>query len=60
MVRRGMIEELTGDMVTWEEELTGMKEYQRDLMPWQVPAETRALAEVCLVLFNSSEFVFLR
>jgi hypothetical protein len=60
VVRRGMIEELTGDMVTWEEELTGMKEYERDLMPWEVTAETRALAEVCLVLFNSNEFLCIR
>ncbi|MBI1900196.1 MAG: PSD1 domain-containing protein [Planctomycetia bacterium] len=59
-VRRGMIEELTGEMVTWEEELTGMKEYQRDVMPCDVGAETRALAEVCMVLLNSNEFLYVR
>ena len=55
-----MIEELTGELVEWEEELVGLKDYQRDLMPWQADAPTRALAELCLVLFNSNEFVYLR
>jgi hypothetical protein len=40
--------------------LTALKGYQRDLMPWDVGPETRGLAEVCLVLFNSNEFHYLR
>ena len=59
-VKRHMVEEMTGEEVSWEEELDVMKEYQRDLMPWQVGAETRALAEVCLVLLNSNEFLYVR
>src|SRR5262245_17623155 len=51
-VKRHMVEEMTGEDVTWEEELDVMKRYRRDLMPWQVGPETRALAEVCLVLLN--------
>src|SRR5213079_672453 len=35
-VRRGMVEELTGEMVYWDEELVGLKGYRRDLMPWDV------------------------
>ena len=46
--------------VEWEEELDLMKDYQRELMPWDVGPETRALAEVCLVLLNSNEFVYVR
>jgi hypothetical protein len=29
-------------------------------MPWQVDAATRALADVCLVLMNSNEFLYIR
>jgi hypothetical protein len=59
-VKRGMVEELTGEMVHWEEDLSILKDYQRDLMPWQVDAQTRALADVCLVLMNSNEFLYVR
>ncbi len=59
-VRRSMVEELTGEMVTWEEDLSVLNDYERDLMPWQVDAQTRALADVCLVLMNSNEFLYLR
>jgi hypothetical protein len=59
-VRRGMVEELTGEMVHWDEDLSVLKDYQRDLLPWQVAAETRALADVCLVLLNSNEFLYVR
>lgn len=60
VVERSMVEELTGETVTWEEELAGLEGYERDLMPWEVGAETRALADLCLVLFNSNEFVYVR
>lgn len=59
-VKRSMVEELTGEMVYWEEDLSVLSDYQRDLMPWQVDAATRALADVCLVLMNSNEFLYLR
>jgi mono/diheme cytochrome c family protein len=59
-VRRGMVEELTGEMVYWDEDLSVLKDYQRDLMPWQVEPATRALADVCLVLLNSNEFLYVR
>src|SRR5262249_36198480 len=38
-VRRGMVEELTGEMVYWDEDLSVLKDYERDLMPWQVKPE---------------------
>jgi len=59
-VRREMIEEFTGEIVRWDEDLDLMKNYVRDLKPWDVEPSTRALAEVCLVLFNSNEFLYLR
>jgi hypothetical protein len=59
-VRREMVEEFTGEVEAWEEELDQMKVYVRDLKPWDVGPETRALAELCLVLFNSNEFLYVR
>jgi hypothetical protein len=59
-VKRGMVEELTGEMVYWDEDLSVLKDYQRDLLPWQVDAQTRGLADVCLVLLNSNEFLYVR
>jgi hypothetical protein len=59
-VRREMIEEFTGEVVRWDEELDLMKGYVRDLAPWDVDDATRALADLCLVLFNSNEFLYLR
>ena len=32
--------------------------YVADLKPWDVGPETRALADLCLVLFNASEFLY--
>jgi hypothetical protein len=60
VVKRQMAEELTGEQVYWDEELPGMKNYQRDLMPWEADPATRALGELCLVLFNSNEYLYVR
>jgi len=59
-VTRQMVEELTGETFTWTEELDLMKNYEPDLKPWDVDAKTRGLAELCLVLLNSNEFVYVR
>ncbi|MFO0868858.1 MAG: PSD1 and planctomycete cytochrome C domain-containing protein [Pirellulales bacterium] len=59
-VQREMVEELTGEMFRWEEELDRLREYQADLQPWEVGPETRAWADLCLVLMNSSEFLWIR
>jgi mono/diheme cytochrome c family protein len=59
-IERGMVEEMTGEMVHWTEDLSVMSNYQRDLMPWQADASTRALADLCLVLMNSNEFLYVR
>jgi hypothetical protein len=59
-VRRGMVEELTGEMVHWDEDLRELEHYTPDLQSADVPPETRALAEICLVLFNVNEFLSVR
>jgi hypothetical protein len=59
-VERGMVEELTGEMVHWEEDLSVLADYERDVLPWQVEPQVRALADVCLVLLNSNEFLYVR
>jgi hypothetical protein len=59
-VRRGMIEELTGELVEWDEDLQQLEHYQADRQFADVSPEVRALAEVCLVLLNSNEFLSVR
>jgi hypothetical protein len=59
-VKRKMVEEMTGEEFEWEEELEGMTNYRRDLKPWDVAPSTRALADLCLVLLNSNEFLYVR
>jgi len=57
-VKRETIDQHTGAPVRWEEKLHWLLDYERDVMPWNVDAQTRGLAELCLVLFNSNEFVY--
>ncbi len=56
-VTRAMVEELTGEMFEFEEDWD-MAGYQYNLRPSEVTPQTRALAELCLVLLNSNEFVY--
>jgi hypothetical protein len=60
-VSRTMIEEMTGEDFSWFEPLDVFShpDYQADLQPSDVTANVRALAEVCLVLFNSNEFIYI-
>ncbi len=57
-VKRETIDQHTGAPVRWEEKLHWMIGYERDVMPWDVSAQTRGLVELCLVLLNSNEFVY--
>jgi mono/diheme cytochrome c family protein len=59
-VVRKMVEEMTGESFEWTEPLDiyAGDDYIADLKPWDVGPSTRALAEVCLVLMNSNEFVY--
>ncbi|MCA9071882.1 MAG: DUF1553 domain-containing protein, partial [Planctomycetaceae bacterium] len=58
-IARHMVEEMTGEEFSWTEPLDvyASKDYVSDVKPWQVDAATRALAELCLVLMNSNEFL---
>jgi mono/diheme cytochrome c family protein len=55
-VRREAVEENTGERFIFTERLHAAADFQPDLAPADVPARTRALADLCLVLFNSNEF----
>ena len=57
-VAREMVDEQTGKPFQWKEKLHWLIDYERDQMPWDVSAETRGLAELCLVLLNANEFVY--
>ena len=53
-----MIEEMTGENFEFEEDWD-MSNYQYNLQPTEVTSETRALADLCLVILNSNEFVYI-
>lgn len=57
-VEREMFEEMTGEIFHFVEELEVYKNYTADLKTWEVDPETRALADFCIVLFNSNEFIY--
>jgi hypothetical protein len=59
VVKRNMIEELTGEPIAWTETLDLLKNYKPDRQMADLDPPTRALAEVCLVLLNSNEFLYL-
>jgi hypothetical protein len=52
-----MMEEFTGEPFEFEEDWN-MTNYEYNLQPAEVTAETRALADLCLVMLNSNEFVY--
>lgn len=57
-VIRSLVEEFTGEPFDFIEKLNVFEDYVPDAKPWTVDADTRALADVCLLLFNSNEFVY--
>ncbi len=57
-VVREAVEENTGEKFTFTERLHVSADYQPDLVPGEMTAKMRGLAEVALVLFNSNEFAF--
>lgn len=58
-ITRSLVEEFSGKPFEYQEILPVFRDYQRDLHASDVSAETRALADLCLVLFNSHEFIYL-
>jgi hypothetical protein len=58
-VLREAVEENTGEKFRFTERLNLYNDFVPDLKPADVDAETRGLAEVCLVLLNSNEFAYI-
>ena len=57
-VVRSLVEEFTGEPFEFIEKLNVYNDYVPDPKPWTVSADTRALADVCLLLLNSNEFMY--
>ncbi len=57
-VVRSLVEEFTGEPFEFIEILNVYKDYVPDAKPWTVSGNTRALADVCLLLMNSNEFLY--
>ena len=58
-LKRSLVEELSGREFEYDEILPVFEKYVRDTKPADVSAETRALADLCLLLLNSNEFIYL-
>jgi mono/diheme cytochrome c family protein len=58
-ITRSLVEEFSGKVFEYEEILPVFENYVADKKPTDVSAETRALADVCLALFNTHEFAYL-
>ncbi len=57
-ITRSLIEEFSGAPFEYDEILPVYEGYQPDKKPADVSAETRALADLCLLLFNTNEFMY--
>lgn len=57
---RSLVEEFTGKVFHYREILPRFEDYIPDPKPADVSASTRALADLCLLLFNTNEFMYLR
>ena len=58
-ITRSLVEEFSGKPFEYTEWLRGFEDYQPDPAATDVSVNTRALADACLLLFNSNEFVYL-
>ena len=57
-VIRDAVEENTGERFSFKERLDWLEDFVPDQKMADVDVPTRALAEICLVLFNANEFVY--
>ncbi len=58
-IERQMVEEMTGLKFNWTEELDLYADYEFDLEASDLTPEVRALADLCLVLLNANEFIYI-
>lgn len=59
VIERQAVEENTGEGFTFTEKLETVEDFVSDLKPNDVEPKVRGLAEVCLVLFCSNEFLYI-
>ena len=57
-ITRSLVEEFSGKPFQYKEILPVFENYQPDTKPSDVSAEVRALADLCLLLFNTNEFMY--
>ncbi len=57
-ITRALVEEFSGRPFEYEEILPVFEHYQPDRTASEVEPKTRALADLCLLLFNSHEFLY--
>ena len=57
-ITRSLVEEFSGKPFEYQEILPVFEHYQPDRKPADVPPETRALADLCLLLLNTNEFMY--
>ena len=57
-ITRSLVEEFSGQVFEYQEILPVFENYVADKKPADVTPETRALADVCLLLLNSNEFMY--
>ena len=57
-ITRSLVEEFSGQPFEYQEILPVFENYKSDKKASDVDAETRALADLCLMLFNSNEFIY--
>ncbi len=57
-VRRSLVEEFTGKPFDYEEILPVFENYLPDKKPADVEPSTRALADLCLILLNANEYIY--
>ncbi len=55
---RSVVEEMSGLALDYKERLDVYDDYVPHVKPWDVEPATRALADLCLALFNTNEFVY--
>ncbi len=58
-ITRSLVEELTGEPFEYVEWLRRFEDYVPDTKPSEVDAKTRAIADLCMLLFNSNEFMYI-
>ena len=58
-IEREMFEEMTGEPFVFTERLDIYENYEADMKPWEAAPSTRALADLCLLLLNANELIYI-